>query len=149
MVQSDATTVSEYLSDLPVDRRAVVAAVRAVILENLPEGYVESMTWGMITYEIPLERYPSTYNGKPLAYAALAAQKNHYAVYLMGVYSDSVQERSLRKDYQLAGKKLDMGKSCIRFKRLDQVPLDVIGRAIGATPVEAYIENYERARGKR
>jgi uncharacterized protein YdhG (YjbR/CyaY superfamily) len=146
MVQSKAPTPEQYLSELPEDRRAVVAAVRAVVLEHLPEGYQESMTWGMPTYEIPLERYPETYNKKPLAFAALAAQKNHYALYLMSVYADSEEETSLRSGFEAAGKKLDMGKSCIRFKKLEDLPLDVVAKVIAATPVDRFIERYEASR---
>jgi uncharacterized protein YdhG (YjbR/CyaY superfamily) len=149
VVQSKAPTPEEYLAELPEDRREVVAAVRQVILDNLPEGYQESMTWGMPSYEIPLSRYPTTYNGKPLAYAALAAQKNYFSLYLMSVCADSEEETSLRDDFEAAGKRLDMGKSCIRFKKLDDLPLDVIAKAIAATPVDAYIERYEAARGKK
>ena len=149
MVQSKASTAEEYLAELPEDRREVVAAVRQVILENLPEGYQESMTWGMPSYEIPLSRYPTTYNKKPLAYAALAAQKNYFSLYLMGVYAGSGEETSLRDEFEAAGKKLDMGKSCIRFTKLDDLPLHVIGKAIAATPVDDYIGRYEAARGKK
>ena len=146
MVQSKAPTPEQYLSELPEDRRAVVAAGRKVVLEHLPEGYEESMTWGMPTYEIPLDRYPETYNKKPLAYAALAAQKNYYALYLMGVYADSAEETSLRAGFEAAGKKLDMGKSCIRFKKLEDLPLDLVAKVIAATPVDRYIDLYEASR---
>ena len=146
MATSKAATVDEYLAELPEDRRAVVSAVRDVVLRNLPEGYQESMAFGMIGYGIPLERYPDTYNGQPLSYAALAAQKNYYALYLLGAYQDSEQERQLREAFQAAGKKLDMGKSCVRFKKLDDLPLDAIGRFIASTPPEAFIAHYEAAR---
>ena len=149
MVQSKASTAEEYLAELPEDRREVVAAVRQVILENLPEGYQESMTWGMPSYEIPLSRYPTTYNKKPLAYAALAAQKNYFSLYLMSVYADSEEETTLRDEFEAAGKKLDMGKSCIRFTKLDDLPMDVIAKAIAATPVDDHIGRYEAARGKK
>lgn len=85
MIQSEATTVSEYLNELDPDRRRIISEVRKTILEHLPDGYVESMNWGRISYEIPLAVYPDTYNGQPLMIAALAAHKNHYALYLMGV----------------------------------------------------------------
>lgn len=149
MVQSKASTPEEYLAELAEDRREVLATVRQVILDNLPEGYQESITWGMPSYEIPLSRYPTTYNKKPLAYAALAAQKNYFSLYLMSVYTDSEEESSLRDDFEAAGKKLDMGKSCIRFKGLDDLPLDVIAKAIAATSVDTYIERYEAARTKK
>ncbi len=85
-MQSDATTVEEYLSGLPDSRREAIQAARNTILENLPKGYEEVMNWGMITYQVPLEIYPDTYNLKPLMYAALASQKNHMALYLTGIY---------------------------------------------------------------
>ena len=112
MVSSAAATVEAYLAELPPERRAVVATVRALVNAHLPEGYVEGMHWGMIGWVIPLSRYPVTYNKQPLIYAALAAQKNNYALYLMCAYSDSQVERDLRAAYAAAGLKLDMGKSC-------------------------------------
>lgn len=101
MVQSQAATLAEYLDELPEERRAVVARVRQTVLDHLPAGYQETMRWGMISYEIPLERYPNTYNGQPLAYIGLAAPKRHYALYLMGAYADSAQERPLRESKEL------------------------------------------------
>ncbi|MEX1018414.1 MAG: DUF1801 domain-containing protein [Litorilinea sp.] len=148
MASSAATTVDEYLAELPEDRRAVVSRVRDLVLRNLPAGYVESMNWGMITYEIPLSRYPETYNGQPLGYVALAAQKRHYALYLMGVYADSEQEATLRAAFDAAGKKMDMGKSCLRFKKLDDLPLDALGAVIGAVTPDEYIAHYEASRKK-
>ena len=148
MAKSSASTVEEYLAELPEDRRAVVAAVRDVVVKNLPRGYRETINWGMISYEIPLERYPNTYNKQPLSYAALAAQKNHYALYLTSVYQDEEGDGWLRREFEKRGKKLDMGKSCVRFKKLDDLPLDVIGQAIAATPPETFIASYEAAREK-
>jgi hypothetical protein len=145
MATSKAATVEEYLQELPEDRRAVVSAVRDMVLRTLPDGYQESMAFGMIGYGIPLERYPDTYNKQPLAYAAIAAQKSYYALYLMSAYAGE-QEQALRDAFQAAGKKLDMGKSCIRFKTLDDLPLDALGRIIAATPPDAYIAQYEAAR---
>ena len=146
MAKSSAATVAAYLKELSEERRAVVAAVRKVILRNLPKGYREAMNWGAITYEVPLERYPQTYNGQPLCYAALAAQKNHYALYLMCVYGSGKQADELREGFRKAGKKLDMGKSCVRFRKLDDLPLDVIGRVIAGTPPEELIARYEASR---
>jgi len=146
MVRSRATTVEEYLQELPEERRAVVAAVRKVILRNLPKGYHESLNHGMITYEVPLERYPTTYNKQPLCYAGLAAQKNYYALYVMCVYGSSELQKQFREDFRKAGKKLDMGKSCVRFRKLDDLPLEVIGRVIARIPVEKWIEIYEASR---
>lgn len=136
-------TAEEYLQELPPERRAVVSAVREMILENLPAGYVESMNWGMISYEIPLETYPDTYNGQPLAYAGLAAQKNHYSLYLMGVYADGEEENWLREQYRKAGKKLDMGKSCLRFRKLEDLEMDAVARVVSGTRPEEFIAAYE------
>jgi hypothetical protein len=146
MPRSQASTVEGYLSELPEDRRAVVSAVREMVLQNLPDGYRESMNWGMISYEVPLEQYPDTYNGQPLGYVALAAQKSYFALYLMGVYQDSEQEAELRAGFQQAGKKLDMGKSCVRFRKLEDLPLDVVGRVIASTPPAELIGRYEASR---
>jgi hypothetical protein len=148
MVQSKAATIEDYLEQLPEERRKVVSDVRKIVLENLPDGYQETLSWGMISYEIPLEEYPDTYNGKPLGYAALAAQKNHYALYLMNTYQDAELYQWLSDSFQEAGKKLDMGKSCLRFKRLDDLPLDIIGEVIAKTPPRRLIELYEESRKK-
>lgn len=146
MARSDASTPEEYLAELPEDRRDVVSRVREVIRENLPEGFVERMNWGMIAYEVPLERYPETYNGQPLMYMALAAQKNHYAVYSTGVYMHPRGEEWVRGAFEAAGKKLDMGKSCIRFKKLEDLPLEVIGTMAGQMGVDEFIQGVEEAK---
>ena len=148
MASTTAQTVEAYLDELPPDRRAVISTLRDTIRKKLPKGYRETMNWGMITYELPLERYPDTYNGQPLMYAALAAQKNHYAVYLTGLYQDPEDEKRFRAEFARAGKKLDMGKSCVRFKKLEDLPLDVIGRTIASTPPEKFIKRYEASRKK-
>lgn len=148
MVSSKATTVEEYLAELPQEQREVVSQVREMVLQNLPEGYVEEMNWGMISYEIPLETFPNTYNGKPLSYIALVAQKKHYALYLNGVYMNTEQQDKLKQGFDEAGKKMDMGKSCLRFKRLDDLPLDVVGDIVAATSVDDLIAGYESVRRK-
>ena len=127
-MQSDAATVTEYLAGLPDDRRKAMAAVRKVIRANLPKGIVESMNWGMIVYEVPLTTYPDTYNGQPLAYAGLASQKNHMSVYLMGIYGSDTLRAEFEEAYRATGKRMDIGKSCVRFRTLDDLPLDVVGR---------------------
>jgi hypothetical protein len=124
----------------------VIAAVRKVITKNLPAGYQETMNWGMIAYEVPLERFPKTYNGQPLMYAALAAQKNHYAVYLISIYADGKPAGWFAEEFRKAGKKLDMGKSCVRFRKVEDLPLETIGRAIARTSPEELITIYESAR---
>jgi hypothetical protein len=146
MASSSAKTVEDYLAELPPDRRGVISAVRDVVCRNLPKGYREAMNWGMISYEIPLERYANTYNGEPLMYAALAAQKNHYALYLMGLYADDAESGWFREEFANAGKKLDMGKSCVRFKKLADLPLDTIAKAIALVPPEEFIERAEAGR---
>ena len=146
MARSSAATVAEYLEELPEERRAVISAVRKVIRRNLPEGYRETMNWGMISYEIPLSRHPAADNGQPLIYAALAAQKNHYAIYLTSLYAEGEPPGWFADEFRKAGKKLDMGKSCVRFRKLDDIPLDTIGRVIAGTSVDELITIYERAK---
>lgn len=146
MVTSAAPTVDAYLLELPPERRAAATAIRALVREHLPPGYEESMTWGMPSYEVPLARYPKTYNRKPLAYAAFAAQKQYFAIYLNMAYADSEQERVLREAYAVAGRRLDMGKCCLRFKRLDDLLAAPVAAAIASTPVERFIAQYEAAR---
>lgn len=146
MARSTATTVDEYLAELPAERRAVAAALRKLIVEHLPKGYVETVNWGMPSYEVPLSRYPATYNGQPLGYVAFAAQKNGYSLYLSGVYMDPEREAALRAAFAEAGKKLDMGKACVRFKRLEDLPLEAIGGLIADVSVADFIAGYERSR---
>lgn len=148
MVKSDAATVEAYLSELPPDRREAISEARRTILANLPDGYEEQMTFGMIGYVVPLSRYPDTYNKEPLALAALASQKRHMAVYLNNVYGDPATLEWFTAAYAASGKRLDMGKSCVRFKRLADLPLDVIGETIARTSLEDFIAFYESARSK-
>lgn len=148
-MRSSASTVAQYLSELPADRRAAVEAVRQTILENLPAGYEEVMNWGMITYQVPLETYPDTYNGKPLMYAALASQKNHMAVYLIGIYMDDEARQEFEEAYRTTGKRYDVGKSCVRFRKLDDLPLALIGESIASLGVEEFIARVEEAHSVR
>jgi hypothetical protein len=152
MVSSRAATVDEYLAELPPERADVVRTVRQTILDRLPAGFVETMNWGMICYELPLARYPDTYNGQPLGIAALAAQARYYSLYLYGVYMSPRLTQRLRDAYAASGKKLDMGKTCVRFRNLDGIELDAVGDIIAATTPEDLIDSYEtsgRGRGKR
>jgi hypothetical protein len=149
MVQSKATTVEEYLAELPEDRRKTLSEVRKVIKKHLPNGYQETMGSGMITYCVPLEKYPNTYNKQPLCYVGLAAQKNHNALYLMGAYATDAQRKTLEDAFQKAGKKLDMGKSCLRFDDVDDLPLDVIGNVVASIPPDVWVEIYETSRPKK
>ena len=146
LAKSSAKTVEEYLAELTPDRRESIATVRDAILVHLPPGYEETMQGGMIAYVIPLEKYPVTYNGQPLVYAQLASQKAYMSVYLMNIYGDKGAERWFVDQYKAAGEKLDMGKSCVRFKSLGDLPVGVIGKAIARTPVAEFIERYETLR---
>jgi hypothetical protein len=148
MVQSKAPTVAAYLKSLPAEGRKAVGAVRKAVRAHLPAGYAETMQYGMITYVVPLKLYPAGYHtgkGGPLPYTALALQKNHLSVYLMGCYGSKADEAWLKREFKARGKKLDMGKSCLRFKTLEDVPLDVIGAAVARWPVKDYIAKYEKA----
>ena len=141
-MQSKANSVEQYLNELPEDRKESLSIVREAIVKNLPTGYVEVMNWGMITYQVPLETFPDTYNGKPLMYVALASQKNHMSVYLMGCYMSPEIRKKFENAYKQSGKKFDAGKSCIRFKKEEDLPLELIGKTIGSMSVEQFIENY-------
>jgi hypothetical protein len=155
-MQSKATTVNAYLRSLPEDRRAALSAVRDVILENLDPSYEEGMQYGMVGYYVPHRVYPKGYHcdpKQPLPFAGLASQKNYMSLYLMSVYCECIDEdagsqhaRWFRDAWQKTGKKLDMGKACIRFKKLDDLPLDVIGEAIRRVPASKYIAFCEAAR---
>ena len=140
MMKSTAKTIEEYLAEMPEERRGIIRKVRKTILSNLPEGYEEAINFGMITYQVPLEDYPDTYNKKPLMYAALANQKNHMAVYLTGIYMDENLYREFEEKYRETGKRYDVGKSCVRFRKLDDLPLELIGESIAAIGMDEFIE---------
>ena len=145
-MQSKAKTVNEYLAELPEDRRAAIQAVRKVIRKNLDKDYKEGMQYGMIGYYVPHKVFPPGYHcdpKQPLPFAGLASQKNHMAVYLMCNYGSPEQAEWFNKEWAKTGKKLDKGKSCIRFKKLDDLALDVIGQAIARVPAKKYVANYE------
>ncbi len=149
-VQSKSPSVEAYLSSLPPERNAVIGAVRDLILENLDEDYEEGMQYGMIGYYVPHRVYPKGYHcdpKQPLPFAALASQKNYMSLYLMSVYCGSMGEGAagehaewFRQAWAKTGKKLDMGKSCIRFKKLEELPLEVIGEAVRRVPAATFIE---------
>lgn len=148
-MKSSAKTPDAYVKSLPADRREAVSQVRKVILKNLPKGYEEIVDFGMLAYVVPLQRLPDTYNGHPLAIAALASQKQYMSVYLMGVYGHRPTRAWFESEFRKAGKKLDMGKSCVRFKKLDDLPLDVIGKAIARVSVDDYVKIYEKSRKRK
>jgi Domain of unknown function (DU1801) len=150
-MQSNATTVEQYLKELPPERREAIDAVRKVILKNLPAGFEEIMQYGMISYVVPFSLFPAGYHcdpNQPLCVVGLASQKNHMAVYLMTVYGHQGSAEWFVKAYKASGKKLDMGKCCVRFKKVVDLPLDVIGQAIARVPVEKFIKAYEESRKK-
>ena len=148
-MQSNATTVEQYLSGLPEDRRHAIEAVREVILKNLDQDYEEGMQYGMIGYYVPHRVYPAGYHcdpKQPLPFAALASQKNYMSLYLMCVYGESPLAKWFREEWAKTGKKLDMGKSCVRFKKLDDLALEVIAETIKRVPAKTYVEYCEAAR---
>ena len=147
-MQSNATTVDAYLASLPADRRAVLQAVRDVILANLDPQYAEGMQYGMISWFVPHSVFPAGYHcdpQKPLCYAALAAQKNYCALYLMCIYGSPTELQWFQDAWRKTGKKLDMGKSCVRFKTLEDLPLPVVGEAIRRVPAAKYVAHYVNA----
>ena len=146
MVSSKAATVADYLDELPTERRAEIARVRDLINEAMPQGYREGIGYGMIGWVIPLEHYPDTYNGQPLPYAGLAAQKNYNSLYLNCVYSSKESSERVKAAFAAAGIKPDMGKCCIRFKTADKLPLDAIKEEIASTVPDEFIRIYEEAR---
>lgn len=147
-MQSSAQTVDEYIAELPEERREIITAVRKVMLKNLPAGYEEGMGYGMMGYSVPLSRYPKGYLGRkdePLPYIGLASQKNYISLYLMNIYGIKENEKWFKEEWAKTGKRLDMGKSCVRFKKLEDLPLDLIGKAVALTPVDELISYYENA----
>ena len=149
-MQRRATSVSEYLQALPPLAKKELLLVRAEIRKRLPKGYAEMMQYGMITYVVPLTTYSQGYLGKkdvPLPFVSLAAHKNYHAIYLMNVYGNADLERWFRAAYAKSGKKLDMEKSCVRFKSAGDLALDVIGDALAKTPVRDYVDRYDATRG--
>ncbi len=146
VVSSAALTVDDYLRALPAERREVVAAVRALVRGHLPRDIAETMNWGMICWEIPLSRYPTTYNGQPLMVAALAAQKNHHSLYLTCVSYDEATVRTLTMAFAAIGKKFDAGKSCLRFQRVDDLPVAALGEILASLDVDQFIARHEAGR---
>jgi hypothetical protein len=147
MVSSTAQSADEYIAALPPDRRAAISAVRDVIRRNLPDGFEEGMEFGMIAWYVPLDRFPDTYNGHPLGLAGLASHKQYMSLYLNTVYGDPQLADWFRDRYAETGKRLDMGKSCVRFRSLDDLPLEVIGETIAKVPLDRYVAHSQAARG--
>ncbi|TFW25520.1 DUF1801 domain-containing protein [Massilia arenosa] len=145
--------VDTYLAGLPADRQAIVNAVREVILANLDSQYAETFAGGMINYVVPHSVYPPGYHcdrSKPLPFAALASQKAYVSLYLMGLYTCEDQKQWFQQAWAASGKKpLDMGKSCLRFKKLDDIALDIIGASFRRLPAQLYIARYEQVLKKK
>lgn len=146
MAKSNAQTAEEYIQALPEYRRETIEEIRELILKNLPDGYEETINWGMISYEIPLEKYPDTYNNQPLNYLGLAAQQNHNSLYLMPVYQDEELQEWLEEEFEKAGKKMDMGRSCLRFNMLTDLPLEAIAKVVSYQTPDEFIAAYEETR---
>lgn len=140
------STPDQYVASLPEARRKEIAAVRQMVNTHIPTGYSETYIWGMIGWGIPLSRFPDTYNKQPLCYVALGEQKNYASLYLMGAYGDKGQLAELKQAFAKAGKKLDMGKSCVHFRAADDMPLAAIGKLIAAFTPEKWIAIYEQSR---
>ncbi len=149
MALSAAASVDEYLLELPPERREVIRSVLTLVREHVQPGFEEHMGFGMICWSVPLARYPKTYNKQPLAFVSLAAQKRHYALYLMCAYSDGPPLAYLSEAFAAAGKKLDMGKACLRFTSLDDVPWKAVGDTIARYSVDEWIATTEAARSTR
>jgi hypothetical protein len=151
-MQSSASTVSEYISSLSVPDRKVVREMRAFIRKQLPMGYVERMQYGMITYVVPLRIYPKGYGGNPevpLPYLSLAAQKEYFALYLMSIYGDPEAGKALRDSFAKSGKRLEMGKSCLRFRSMDDLELHAVSRAIAHLTPREFADRYTSMRKKK
>lgn len=143
---SDAHSVEEYIQSLPVSRQSDVSHLRKIILKNLPKGYEEVMQYGMISYVVPFTIFPDTYNHQPLAYVSLASQKNYISLYLTNIYGDNEAAQWFHDEWKKSGKKKNIGKSCVRFTSLDEIPLDLIEKTVARTSVQEYIEMYKKSR---
>ena len=142
-MQSKAATVKQYLAELPEDRRTAIQAVREVILRNLDKDFEEGIQYGMIGYYVPHRVFPPGYHSdpeQPLPFACLASQKNYMTLHLMSIYGGGAAAKSFREQWARTGKKLDMGKACIRFRKLDDLALDVIGQAIRRVRAKGYAD---------
>jgi uncharacterized protein DUF1801 len=148
------TTVAAYLASLPPEKRAVIEQARAFVQSHIPDGYAEFMNWGVINWGIPLEQFSDTHNGQPLCYIGLGAQKNYNSLYLMGThdssngkYTSPFSETLLGDAFKKAGKRLDMGKCCLHFKKLDDLELTSVAQVIAMSTPKEYVAYYKRAKG--
>lgn len=145
-MNKDAATVDDYMEGLPPERRAMVQTLRSAVKSRLPSGFEETMQYGMISYIVPSERYPETYNKQPLAIISIGNQKNYVSLYLMSHYGDAEAENWLQESFRNAEKRLDMGKSCLRFRKPDDIPVEVISQAAQRLTVDEFIHRYEASR---
>jgi hypothetical protein len=134
-------TVNQWLASVPAERKDAINAVRAAVNENLPQGYEETVDWGMLAWVVPLATLPNTHNGRPLMLAALGAHRKLMTIYLMTVYEDTKHRKEFEAAYKETGKKLNMGGCCVHFKKLDDLPLDVVGNTIARVAVDQYVEH--------
>ena len=149
MFTNNAKTVPEYLAGLPADRRKLVRATRSLVRKHLPKGYKEEIGWGAITWVVPLLKFPDTYNQQPLCYAALAAHKNYVSLYLMMAYGDPKKYAWLKDQFKKAGKKMDMGKSCLHLNSLDDIPVDAVATLIASHTADEWVAFYRKSRTAR
>ena len=147
-MQSSATTVDEYLEKIGSEKAAVLFPLIEDVRSVIDDGFEEAMNWGMVSYQVPLSICPKTYNKKPLLYCSLAAQKRHFAIYLMGAYSDSIAHQKIVERYDCLGLKLDMGKCCLRFKNLSGIDREVVKEVVGLYDVDSWIEHYKSCRNR-
>ena len=148
----EVKSIEEYMDALPIERKEIVSKIRKIFQEHLPSGYEERLQYKMPSFVVPLSRYPKGYlnrKNEPLPFISIASQKNHIAIYHSGIYSDEnllvwAQERY--KD--LTGKKLDMGKSCLRFKKMEEIPYVFLKELAGKMSVEAFVELVEKVRNR-
>lgn len=140
------TTPKEYLDALPEDRRKALRKVRAAVNKGLPKGYEEGIQYGMLGWYVPHRLYPDGYHcdpKQPVPFASVASQKNHMALYLMCIYGDEDHRAWFEEAWKATGKRLDMGKGCVRFRTIEDVPLDVVTEAVSRVPVEKFLARYE------
>jgi hypothetical protein len=141
-------TPESYIENLTADRQELVSAIRDTVCANIDPGFEEMIDFGMIAWCVPLERYPDTYNGHPLMYAALASQKRYVSLYLMGIYADPEIAQWFQEEYATLGLKPNMGKSCVRFRKLADVPFDLIGQSVSRYTVDSYLHTVQLTQGR-
>jgi hypothetical protein len=145
MVSSKASTVAEYLGQLSDEQAREIKTARNFMNKNLPKGYIETMQHGMISWVAPVQKTEVTHHGTPLAVAALAAQKNKCSLYLIGMYVSPSKSKWFLEESLKNGYKLDMGKSCIRFKSFEDLPKDLLARVVSAMDLKSFVEAHKNS----